>query len=508
MTASLLETHVSTLFFVDGLVYKRKKPLDLGFCDFRSRTARLANAQDEVRLNRRLSPDVYLGIADVLGTDGQPCDHLVVLRELPADRRLATLVQQGADVDDVLTQVADGLAALHRASPARPELHELGSADWWRHLWTVGLDALVPFTATVPAELREHTRSLAMRWLAGRTALLDARVAAGRLHDGHGDLLADDIFALPDGPRILDCLEFDERLRVCDGLADAAFLAMDLERLGTPAGARSFLDAYERAAADDPPAALEDFYLAYRAHIRSKVAALRAGQSGRPEDGRQARELAGLALAHLDRARVRLVLVGGLPGSGKSTLASGLAAGTGWLLLSSDRTRKRLAGISPETPAPAAWRAGVYRTELTIETYTALLDEARTALAHGRSVVIDASFTDVAFRVQARELARQSVADLVEVVATVAPDVADERIRRRGATPSDATPAVRARLADVAHPWPEGTLLRTDRTPEETLDTLLGLVGAAPRGADGIRLLPSRAPVVPVGVATARTGTA
>ena len=144
---------------------------------------------------------------------------------------------------------------------------------------------------------------------------------AGRARDGHGDLLADDIFLLDDGPRVLDCLEFDDALRLDDVLADVAFLAMDLERLGRPDLAERFLAAYRAASGDTWPSSLAHHHIAYRAQVRAKVSAIRAEQ-GVPDSADKAQALLRLALAHLEAGRVRLVLVGGLPGTGKSTARS------------------------------------------------------------------------------------------------------------------------------------------------------------------------------------------
>ena len=209
---------------------------------------------------------------------------------------------------------------------------------------------------------------LAGRFLAGRSALLDARVRGGHIVDGHGDLLAADIFCLADGPRILDCLEFDDKLRWLDGLDDAAFLAMDLERLGADELAGRFLDWYVEFSGDPAPASLRHHYVAYRAFVRAKVGCLRARQGDRLA-GQEASQLAALTLRHLRAGAVTVVLVGGLPGTGKSALAGALADRLGWTVLSSDRIRKELAG-PPGGPArprglrPRHLRPGLDRAHL------------------------------------------------------------------------------------------------------------------------------------------------
>src|SRR5262249_23612933 len=154
-------------------------------------------------------------------------------------------------------------------------------------------------------------------------------------------LLADDIFMLDDGPRVLDCLEFDSQLRYGDVLADVAFLAMDLERLGAGAEAASFLAWYREFSGDSWPSSLAHHWIPYPAVDRAQVACLRHDE-GDPAAASQAAELLGLCYSHLRRAGVRLVLVGGLPGTGKTTTASRLADRLGWTLLSSDELRHQI----------------------------------------------------------------------------------------------------------------------------------------------------------------------
>lgn len=259
MADRLVETHSSTLFFVDDLVFKRKKPLDLGFVDFSTGEARRTACEAEVTLNRRLAPDVYKGVATLIGPDGEMLDSLVMMRRLPDERRLGALIVAGHDVTSALLRIAQQLADLHARARAPDRLSHLGTARTVVALWDAGLDALCVYPDIVGAETRERSRSLAHRYVDGRAALFDSRIAAGRLVDGHGDLLTDDVFVLADGPRLLDCLDFDERLRVTDGLADAVSLAMDLEHLGHLDLATLFINAYRRTANDDAPMSLQHF---------------------------------------------------------------------------------------------------------------------------------------------------------------------------------------------------------------------------------------------------------
>jgi predicted kinase len=345
--------------------------------------------------------------------------------------------------------------------------------------------AVAPFVGPVVAT-DEHAAAVGAvrRYLAGREPLFLARTAAGDVCDGHGDLQADDVYCLDDGPRILDCLEFDDRLRYGDVVADVAFLAMDLERLGAPEAARRFVAEYERLAGVPLPRSLLDVFIALRAYVRVKVACLRHEQGDGAAAG-QAAGLLALARAHLDRGRVRLVLVGGLPGSGKSTLATGLGAALGATVLRSDEIRGEYApprsDVASESDAPTAFGRGRYSETRTQAVYDELLRVARTRLGHGESVILDASWTHASRRDRARALAFETSSDLSEL-RCVAPDpVIERRIAERlerGTDPSEATVAVARAMARHGDPWPAAVTVDTTGTPGATLD-------AARRAIDG-----------------------
>jgi aminoglycoside phosphotransferase family enzyme/predicted kinase len=480
LPAAVAETHSAVLFFVGDRAYKLKKAVDLGFLDFRDRATREATAHLEVALNRRLAPDVYLGVADVTGPDGTVCDHLVVMRRMPEDRRLTTLVRGGADVDTDLWHLAHLLAAFHSTAERSPEADRAAGRDAVADRWTTNTAEMLALDHVLDPDEVLGVEALAQRYLAGRGPLFLARVADGRAVDGHGDLLADDIFCLDDGPRVLDCLEFDAALRLGDGLADVAFLAMDLERLGRADLADRFLAAYREHADDTWPASLAHHHIAYRAQVRAKVTAIRATQGHAPSVDKAAR-LLGLARRHLEAGAVRLVIVGGLPGTGKSTLAAGLGDRMGAVVLRTDEVRKELGGPAP-TPG-AGYRTGRYAPDRTAATYRELLRRARVALGQGETVVVDASFTDGAWRQEARRLAVDTHADLVELRCEVAPDVAAERIRRRmtaGSDASEATPAVAAAMAATADPWPAAHRVDTGGAPEASLADALGVALGRP----------------------------
>jgi uncharacterized protein len=494
--ARVVETHISTVFFVGSRVYKLKKAVRFPFVDLTERAARRRFCEREVELNRRLAPDVYVGVADIVGPEGELWDHLVVMERLPEDRRLSTLVTR--DPTDFgatrpLVEALGGrLASFHAGADRSDEIDAAASVEAVSALWDQNFSEIDGAGAgLLDQELLESAQALSARYLVGRRPLFASRVASGAICDGHGDLQADDVFCLDDGPRVLDCIEFSDALRYGDVANDIAFLVMDLERLGVPELGRRFVDAYEQAAGEGLPRSLLDFYAAYRAQVRCKVMCLRASQerlAGGAAGGESAVEMAqqllSLCVGRLEQAMPRLVLVGGLPGTGKSTLAAGLADDLGWVVLRSDVVRKEMAGIEPSTSARGSFRVGLYAKATTDAVYDELLARARPLLEHGRSVVLDASWIAAAHRRAARDLAHATRCELVELRCELDAAVAADRLRARaaeGRDPSDATVDVARAMAVEADSWPEAAAVSTLGDRSDAVDLAVRLATAAPR---------------------------
>src|SRR5450759_5838605 len=253
----------------------------------------------------------------------------------------------------------------------------------WAHSWS-------------PRPRWTRSRSWPFATSAGGSRCLARACGRDWCGTGTGGLLAEDIFCLADGPRALDCLDFDDRLRWMDVLDDVATLAMDLERLGALQAAQSWLSDYAEFSGVRQPLSLSHHYIAYRAVMRAKVAAIverGSAQADSAAAAEQTRALALLGLSHLRAGRVRLILLGGGPASGKSTFAEGLGDAIPAAALSSDRVRKELSGIPPTQHMPARFGEGIYTPESTSKTYQRLADQAERLLALGETVVVDASFS-------------------------------------------------------------------------------------------------------------------
>ena len=481
--AGVRETHTAVLWFVGDRVHKLKKRVDLGFCDFTTVEARRVACEREVALNARLSPEVYLGVETLLDPAGVVAEHFVLMRRMPAERSLGALVRAGVPVGDELRAIARRLAGFHAVARRGAEVTREGRVEALAGRWRDVLDGLRRHARRLlDAEEVAQVADLATRFLAGRGALFDVRCEAGRIVDGHGDLLADDVFCLGMGPVLLDCLEFDDRLRYVDALDDAAFLAMDLEHHGGAALGDRFLDLYGEFSGDRWPTALAHHYRAYRAATRAAVTCVRVDQGG--PGAEEARDLLALARRHLEAGRVRLILVGGLPGTGKSTVADGLADRLGAVVVSSDPLRKQLAGLPPTEPAGAGYGEGLYRAEHTAATYEAMRARAAELLARGESVVLDASWTDAEERGRAVRLAEDAAAELTCLECRAPREITEPRIRNRRGSASDATPLVAAVMSLDADPWPEAVAIDTAGPAEGAIDLAVAEVLTPHRHAD------------------------
>jgi aminoglycoside phosphotransferase family enzyme/predicted kinase len=476
------ESHISWLLFSPDHVFKIKKAVAFGFLDLSTVEARLRACRDEVELGRRLAPDVYEGVGAFTYPDGRR-EPVVVMRRLDPERCLSALIRSEDPAAALQVEwIARRLAAFHAGASRSAEVDTACTVRAVDKLWGNNMSELRDVSSSIldPEDL-DRIERLARRYLSGRSDLFDRRIRSGRAVDGHGDLLADDIFCLDDGPRMLDCLEFEASLRHVDTLSDAASLAMDLERLGRRDLSVAFLDCYREAAVDNWPESLAHFYIAYRATVRAKVACLRAA-TGIDDAPGEARRLTDLALAHLGAASVRLVLVGGLPGTGKSTLAGALSGATGWPLLRSDVLRKEQAGLRPSESAAAAFRVGMYGAEATASVYAELLARAAALLRSGRSVILDATWTRQCWRDAAEELGQHAAADVVGLQCEASRELSALRLVKRnieGRDASDATPSIADAMAQVAEPWLDALPVDTSGVPEDSLAAALELLDSA-----------------------------
>ena len=381
----LRQTHISWVFLAGDVVYKTKKPVDFGFISQLDAETRERFCHAELRLNRRLAPGVYLGVVPIVRmpdgryvVEGDPAagevvEHAVKMRRLPDARTLDRLLAAGAAPADLAERLARRLIAFHESAAVVENDPDFAGASAERAWWAREYGEAAGFIGdTWRPEDAAATRAFIEDTLERDAALFDARLSAGRVIEGHGDLRAAHVYMLDDDdPRgeaitIVDCIEFSEQFhfRYLDAGYDVAFLAMDLEALGHADLGDELAGRYLAAAGDETLGLLQPLHRAYRAFVRGKVESIGARAPETPEE--QSRALAAsaarffrLAASYaVRRAAPQLIALSGLPASGKSTVAATLACRIGAAYLSSDVVRKQLAGIDPRERVRDEWRSG------------------------------------------------------------------------------------------------------------------------------------------------------
>ncbi len=446
------QTHISWVFLAGAYAYKVKKPVNLGFLDYTTLERRRFYCQEEVRLNRRLAPDVYLGVVPItpgprVEGHGPAIEYAVKMRRLPEPRMLDRLLAAGALHEGDIDRLAQRLARFHAEAETGPRVERGGSIEIVRRNWQENFDQVQPYLGwTISARELESCRRFVDHELAS-PEVFEARLRHGRIRDCHGDLRAESVWMGEDGQfEVFDCIEFNERFRYGDVASEVAFLAMDLDWRGRPDLAWSWTDAYRRASGDEGMLELLPFYKCYRAFVRGKVESMAVNEQGFTDDERQARKESAsqhFRLAELYTAQLApvLILMCGQVGSGKTTVARGLASLLGLPLLSSDVVRKELAGLEAGARSPSSLDAGLYRPEARRAVYEELYRRASDCLRRGQSAIADATFGEAAERSRAVAAAERHGAGYF-VLETVAPArLIRRRLEARQRQPSSASDA-------------------------------------------------------------------
>lgn len=446
-SVELVQTHVSFIFLTDRHAYKIKKPVDFGFLNFSTIDRRRFYCNEEVRLNRRLCPDMYEGVVELRETPtgaafhgtGAVIDYAVKMKRLPAELMLDRLVDTGRVTASTLREVAAVIAEFHKKAETSPAIAEYGRLERIMFNWQENFEQTVIFeNMTLPAYDRELIRSWVVEFAAANEDLFQKRVDEGFIRECDGDIHLENICLDEDAVHIFDCIEFNDRFRCCDTAADIAFLLMDLDFHGRHDLSDDVIDEYIVRTGDHGLVDLVDFYKIYRAFVRGKVESFRLNDSGiSPEDQALARQRAvryfRLVRGYMERRRLKtsLYITCGHMGSGKSTLATQLAFELGISSFNSDTIRKQIKGIAPDTPERSAFGEGIYDRQSSRDTYAELLRLADNQLQNGSSVVIDAAFMHTSQRTPFAMLAKSLAVPLIILHVTCSEAEAKRRLQER-----------------------------------------------------------------------------
>jgi len=451
----VLETHISWVMLTGAYAYKLKKPVNLGFLDFTSLQARRHDCEEELRLNRRYAPALYLGVVAITGSaqapriggDGPAIEYAVQMREFPQQALASRLLAGGSLTGTQIDAFAARLCAIHAQAAVAARGSPHGTAEAVIAAARANFSALNPLLRAAAdqallAELEDYTE----RDYQAKRAWFGARHATGHVRECHGDLHLANIVLIDGELTPFDCIEFNPALRWIDVINEVAFTAMDLMDRGRDDLAYRFLNTYLEHSGDYRGLDALRFYLVYRAMVRAKVHALRAMQAGLPAAQRArlldaSRGYLALARRCAGAARPAIVLMHGYSGSGKSVLARALAEDLCAIRLRSDVERKRLSGLTPLAQSGSPLAAGIYAAGHTAATYHRLLELTRGATRAGYTVIVDATL----LKHWQRDLFRQEAAAQnlpLLIVDLRSPEaVLRERIAARGAAGTDASEA-------------------------------------------------------------------
>jgi len=451
----LIQTHISSVVLVDQDAYKLKKPLELGFLDYGSLARRRAACEEELRLNRRLAPEIYLDMVPVTGTPerpviggpGEPIEWAVHMRRFDPTDVLAECPQRLTPA--LVDELAGRIAAFHQAAAVAPPGY--GSLEQVAGPMRDNIRQIRAYRSAERGTLEQLGEWIDQR-LEACAGLIEQRRAAGRVRECHGDLHLNNIVLIDEQPVIFDGIEFNPALRYIDVFADLAFLTMDLAHLGRDDLARRALDRYLQASGDYQGLPLLRLYEVYRAMVRAKVAAIHAsernlGASEREHIVAELRRYLRVAVALTRPARRGLVITHGVSGSGKSHVAEQLLAELPAVRVRSDVERKRLAGLAAEQRSGSVLGADLYSEDMGERTYRRLAELAETIITAGFPVVVDATFLQAGQRKKFAELAAGLGVPLVILDCQAPRAVLEQRIRARQAAGTDASEADLAVLA-------------------------------------------------------------
>lgn len=438
-----IQTQMSCVFLTDEYAYKVKKPVNLGYVDYTTLEKRRFFCEREVELNTRLCPDAYLGVIPITnergrfipGGHGKAVEYAVKMKRLPDDKLLDNLLRKNEVTSEMMDRVASKVAAFHAKAATNEQIAAFGSLTVLTRNTEENFSQTENYIGQCISEKQfVKTRDYTRGFIQGHGGIFERRAKEGRTRDCHGDLHAAHI-CFCDDLCIFDCIEFNERFRYCDVASEASFLAMDLDHFGRAELGRRFIFEYTRRTGDVEVKSLLNFYKCYRAYVRGKVASFKSGDplvsaSERQESGQIAQGYFDLAAAYT-RKRPLLVVMAGMAGSGKTTVANVLSQRLGAIHISSDVTRKRLAGIPETEHRFEEVSAGIYSPEFNIKTYNAILEQARELLNEGYPVILDAAFLKQSERARAVSMSRELGADFLSVECRITPEMTQERLLKR-----------------------------------------------------------------------------
>lgn len=413
----VVQTHISYVFITDKWVYKIKKPVDFGFLDFTTLEKRRYFCEKEVELNRRLCPDLYLGVVSItkegevfkVEGKGEPVEYAVKMKRLPEEGMMVKLLKEKRITERHIDLIIETLVSFYKEAQTGEKVNYYGSLEVISYNTEENFSQTLGFVGKALSEdkynfIVNYTRS----FIKEKEKLFEKRIQKGFIREGHGDLYSANIcFENFKRVYIFDCIEFNERFRCGDVCSDIAFLAMDLDFNRYRHLSNYFVEGYLKKSGDFELLQLLNFYKCYRAYVRGKIGCFTFASSEVPE--REREEALRRAQEYFDLAYLyaggipRLIIFMGLSGTGKTFLAYKLLDKRPAVYISSDIVRKKLLNLELNGHYYAPFEKGIYSPQISEKTYQKMLEIAKEELSFGRDVVLDATFRDLKLREWVRD---------------------------------------------------------------------------------------------------------
>jgi aminoglycoside phosphotransferase family enzyme/predicted kinase len=449
---TIIQTHISTVALTGTYAYKVKKPVNFGFLDFSTLDKRKHYCEEELRLNRRLCPDIYLDIIPItqhddtyqLNGDGPTVDYAVKMKEFPQHQIMTHQLKEGNITTQHIDRLVDRLVQFYNADTPTQEVQQQGRPAAVKQ----NIDENFQQTAdlintTIPADTYDYIRTANDHFFELNPDIFTQRIHQGYIHDCHGDLHSGNIVISDAGLCVFDCIEFNTRFRYCDVASDIAFLAMDLDYHNQPYLASHLIRRYVDQSGDHDVYTVLNFYKSYRAYVRGKVLGFRLNDPHTPPSEKHtiittaqryfqlSKYYASLFTLDIDCTQPLMFLVTGLTGTGKSTIAEKLAVDYGTHLLNTDVIRKELAGIDPFERHHESLDTGLYSLENVDKTYKKMVDLAWAIMGRGDRVVLDATFQKETYRTIATTAAEGTHAILTVIHCETPDQIVKQRLDQR-----------------------------------------------------------------------------
>ena len=448
----LIETHISWVILTGDFAYKIKKPVDFGFLNFSTLEKRHFFCEQELVLNRRLAPEIYLEVVAINGTSDEPrlsgsgavFEYAVKMKQFPQSAQLDNKLAAGELKLEHMNAIAHMTAYFHQSTDVANEAMDYGNKET---LYQPVEENFKQINEHLVTEQYADKLLILAQWsrseLTKQQAVFTQRKADGFIRQCHGDMHLRNLIWLDNKPVAFDCIEFNDKLSWIDVISEIAFLIMDLQHRQQHQLANRFLNSYLEITGDYAGLSVLSFYLCYRALVRAKVNALRVGQINITEkENEQAitefESYLELASSYIKHSSPNLIITRGLSASGKSTVSQQLVDKTGMLRIRSDVERKRLFDISLTTGAANNIDSGIYSTQASLQTYAKLAELAYNIITAGYSVIIDAAFLKHEQRQPFQQLASRLGVSYIILEITAPAEILRQRIKKRKNDVSDA----------------------------------------------------------------------